>query len=502
MIPGYASDHPRNSDQVAIDGPVATLSSVIADRVTQPPLSIGIIGPPGTGKTFFIRRMQERILDLAGAARSSEQAGLNTKYCSRIVQINFRAWHYLGSSVAANLARQVFESLPIARPENGRSEKIMQELEAARLRRSDQTEDTQRFQDFINERVNESRNTNLEAIVRKDFEQLNALAYDPEGIGMERIVLYFDELDYCPPDRVMQVLEGLRLFFSLPLFVTVVAVDLRWLLLSIERQMPIIAPAEREEDPEAATHWSSTPWNYLEEIIQIPYVLPPMERAGYRRLIDNIVVSAMKDVSRVPEAAQYEGDAQPQTNSISVIPEIESASPVLEQEETNFIKALAPLIATPRQAIRMVNLYSVFRASLDRNQMAGLLGAEESQGEYQAVLLLFAVLTSFPILVVPLFKRVHQSDSDTGSWWKLVERLRPESGSDAPSNAVQSMMTPAEAVLWSRLCDQLEEVRNSKEAIGVDQLRPFRKWVIEVARFSIRTAHLVPRTADGGTKSN
>jgi hypothetical protein len=38
-------------------------------------------------------------------------------------------------------------------------------------------------------------------------------------------VLYIDDLDRCPPRRVVEVLTAMQLLLALPLFVVVVAVD-------------------------------------------------------------------------------------------------------------------------------------------------------------------------------------------------------------------------------------------------------------------------------------
>ncbi len=50
---------------------------------------------------------------------------------------------------------------------------------------------------------------------------------------LERIVLYIDDLDRCPPRRVVEVLEAVHLMLALDLFVVVVAVDARWLIRSL-----------------------------------------------------------------------------------------------------------------------------------------------------------------------------------------------------------------------------------------------------------------------------
>ena len=92
---------------------------------------------------------------------------------------------------------------------------------------------------------------------------------------LERIVLYIDDLDRCPPKRVVEVLEAVHLMLALELFVVVVAVDARWLVRSLEyhhRELFKIEEGHRES--------LATPIDYLDKIFQIPFVLlPPQPEA-------------------------------------------------------------------------------------------------------------------------------------------------------------------------------------------------------------------------------
>jgi len=111
---------------------------------------------------------------------------------------------------------------------------------------------------------------------------------------LERIVLYIDDLDRCPPRRVVEVLEAIHLMLALDLFVVVVAVDARWLIRSLQyhyRELfgagaaPVfIAPTGSPElDADAGP---ASPVDYLDKIFQIPYVLaspPPAALASYLR---------------------------------------------------------------------------------------------------------------------------------------------------------------------------------------------------------------------------
>ena len=78
----------------------------------------------------------------------------------------------------------------------------------------------------------------LVSLVREDLETLVTML-DPAtrptvGPPIDRIVLYIDDLDRCPPARVVEVLEAIHLLLAFPVFVVIVAVDSRWLLTSLE----------------------------------------------------------------------------------------------------------------------------------------------------------------------------------------------------------------------------------------------------------------------------
>jgi hypothetical protein len=136
------------------------------------------------------------------------------------------------------------------------------------------------------------------ALVRDDFQQLSALlraaaASDEPGDvpPIERIVLYIDDLDRCPEERVVEVLQAVHLILAFDLFVVVVGVDSRWLLHALQSQYAaFLRPAnELGMTREEVAHWATSPQNYLEKIFQIPFTLRPMDREGYKRLVGDLV---------------------------------------------------------------------------------------------------------------------------------------------------------------------------------------------------------------------
>ena len=160
---------------------------------------------------------------------------------------------------------------------------------------------------FVQERAaadDYRRHLGLVSLIRRDFDKLNTLMGEESDPPFDRIVLYIDDLDRCPPARVVEVLEAVHLLLALPLFVVVVAVDSRWLLRSLEIHYHALGqPAAAEADE----YWVATPQNYLEKIFQIPYAVRPMASTGYHCLVDAMLAT--------PAAPSVDGDTDVDADS-------------------------------------------------------------------------------------------------------------------------------------------------------------------------------------------
>ena len=98
-----------------------------------------------------------------------------------------------------------------------------------------------------------------------------------------RIVLYIDDLDRCPPDKVVEVLQACHLLLSFPLFVVVVAVDTRWVLQALLEEYegmlrPESIPVDQAGNDSLKFIGTATARDYLEKIFQIPYWVRSMQK--------------------------------------------------------------------------------------------------------------------------------------------------------------------------------------------------------------------------------
>src|ERR1700687_2100219 len=108
---GYQSDDPTGKDLLEIGKEVEDLASVLAARDVNPPLSLGLFGDWGSGKSFFMRQLESRINLLKDDARKAQG---DSAFCQDIVQITFNAWNYIDTDLWASLAAEIFEGLAAA----------------------------------------------------------------------------------------------------------------------------------------------------------------------------------------------------------------------------------------------------------------------------------------------------------------------------------------------------------------------------------------------------
>ncbi len=98
--------------------------------------------------------------------------------------------------------------------------------------------------------------------------------------GPARVVLYIDDLDRCPPDTVVEVLEAVQLLVKNPLFIAILAIDERYINRALAQHYKGVL--SRQGRPSAS--------DYLEKIIQIPYRVRPLGEPALRSYLQAQVV--------------------------------------------------------------------------------------------------------------------------------------------------------------------------------------------------------------------
>lgn len=123
ILPGFTSDRPmtEGKDALGIMPDVDALAGVICLEEARPPLSIGLFGDWGSGKSFFMEKMQARIAEIAKAEktrRKDVKDGNTTlsepgapRFVCDVVQVRFNAWHYADANLWASLTAEFFDQL-------------------------------------------------------------------------------------------------------------------------------------------------------------------------------------------------------------------------------------------------------------------------------------------------------------------------------------------------------------------------------------------------------
>jgi hypothetical protein len=79
------------------------LAAVIVDKATPMPLSVGLFGEWGAGKSYFMGMLRSEIDRLARSGQES--------YLHNVMQIGFNAWHYADTNLWASLGDEIFRQL-------------------------------------------------------------------------------------------------------------------------------------------------------------------------------------------------------------------------------------------------------------------------------------------------------------------------------------------------------------------------------------------------------
>ncbi|MEP7023525.1 MAG: P-loop NTPase fold protein, partial [Actinomycetota bacterium] len=400
-----------------------------------------------------------------------------------------------------------------AREQDAGQEIVQRERELAKLR-----DKGLQLQEFVRERAASSDYRDRLGVisqVRRDFEHLVALvpgsrpaaaeqvvavaaAVAEQVPNVDRIVLYVDDLDRCPHQKVVEVLQAVHLLLAFKLFVVVVGVDSRWLERSLEAHYQDLL---------------DEPGSYLEKIFQIPFILQRMTPARYRDLVEGLAPAVAEpaepeptgphsadalrrttdssqaqdgshamDVSQEPNVSQGANvseepgpdpgpgpDPTPRPDPVPEPAPARAVLPPLPRPEALVITGaerallgdLGGIVPTPRAAKRLVNIYRMLRVSVPEDELEAFRPG--GGDEYQAVVLLLAILVGRPAEAGDIFAALRAASDDTDVWQVL-------GGFDDAAAA-------------------LAAVRRQLTVTGAG---PYRRWVPRVARFSFRLGAVPP----------
>jgi hypothetical protein len=261
---------------------------------------------------------------------------------------------------------------------------------------------TEALYSFIEKRSNSEdykKYLGIVSIIRKDFEILSSLflEHNNENVvaeefrqkfdkPLERIILYVDDLDRCPEDRVVEVLEAVNLLMAFPLFIVVVGVDPRWVKNALIKKYQLQFAGYINGDKISKETEIIEASNYLEKIFQIPFHLKEATDKSVKHMLKTLSepkYNAQESDSEVESLSSSENDnirsdstnitfdnksitftqneKQANTSSEPTINVLEHL--ILTEIEIKLMQDLSEIIGNnPRAIKRFVNIYQIVRA--------------------------------------------------------------------------------------------------------------------------------------------
>jgi hypothetical protein len=123
---------------------------------------------------------------------------------------------------------------------------------------------------------------------------------EPASGDTRRIVVFVDDLDRCLPDRALELLEHMKLFFDIEGFVFVAGIDQAVIARAVEhRYRSALGESVEPGQPHRANgdraHGSTDPAgarsfgrDYLKKIFQVSFPLPPIDETYLVHLLDEL----------------------------------------------------------------------------------------------------------------------------------------------------------------------------------------------------------------------
>ncbi|MBN1137800.1 MAG: SUMF1/EgtB/PvdO family nonheme iron enzyme [Anaerolineae bacterium] len=424
-IPPILDDLPAQQDSLDFAPYVDALGDILLDEHTHTPLTMGIYGSWGSGKTSLMTMLRQRVSGQKADGRAADGSAPeddSQEAAPGHRTVWFNAWKYnqeeaLWRALLLLLLEDLGELLKQDQPEHKAGEPapetLMNTLREALYRDSSWSEKGERKVDWgqaltagaglafnlvvssvglglaaeamdaARKTVGEGEPVNqvsklLKAVRREELihyqAQLKSLEQFQENfrrlitilLGQRRrLVVFVDDLDRCLPEKAVQVLEAIKLFLDVPGCIFVLGLDDEAIEQAVQTRYQGKVKARE----------------YLEKIVQLPFILPPIEGEAMLQYV-NALAPALPD----PRCAQVfaEGlspnprQVKRTLNIFLLLARLVERRPALAETVTGV--RLAKLVAIQHAHPRLYELLRLRPGYLRDLEIFFRAGAEEGAG--------------------------------------------------------------------------------------------------------------------------
>jgi hypothetical protein len=391
-----ANDLVGGEDRLGFSHYIDAFVRLIKDKNTLPPLTIGIYGAWGSGKSF--------LMDKIAAALYPNQDGTSANRLKKIwrrlrpsprlwqsdtLVVRFEAWDYnAADKLWAGLVEQIFKTLEtelgwygllrfnlkrnLQRQWRALRAKLLPYsliaivigalvvgflltgqgrwavavggtttiiLLARQLFDLFSTSASQRIVDLF-AGADYKQDIGFMGRIRADLEDFTANLPDRPDYKM-KVVVFIDDLDRCDPKKAVEVLEAIKLLLELDRFIVFLALDAR-----------IITQAVEQHYGKVLTEAEITGYEYLDKIVQIPFSIPEPPPRDLRNYLGSLVGLNQAEIPPLELPAARKEPPQPAEFVAEAIEpnREETESPAIASAPVNHDAAATESPETPQPA--------------------------------------------------------------------------------------------------------------------------------------------------------
>jgi hypothetical protein len=302
-----------------------------------------------------------------------------------------------------------------------------------------------KFQKRIQDLLDDPKN-HLKPADKEKLALMQKATSAPELQHFKRIVLFIDDLDRCPPSKVVEVLQAVHLLLGFPLFIVFVAADVRWVNRALTKHYPDLLDNPLSDN--TRKEQGATAHDYLEKIFQIPYWVRPMNAGASIALLESRIRRVDKSLTppslppSLTDGTILAKNQDIEDSETSIKEELGLESTSQESDDFNhranrlsfsdveraFLSQLAPFAgSSPRRVLRFINTYRIIKISLSDDENAAL-----EQRYFRELLLQLAINTGAPE-VFGQWLDFLQQNANTSDMRKLLDNMRQQSWYSLPS---------------------------------------------------------------------
>lgn len=246
------------------------------NELITPPLVFGIHGKWGSGKTTFMNLIKSRIekekkfytVEINPWEYGNSQNFI-TIFVAKLYQEVKNKVRFLGDKSGMDFIKAIFTPL-----------KLTLDIKPIKAEYDFNKFSLDQQQDTINEYISEN------------FALKESISYilNHSFISSKKIVIFIDDLDRCSVDKVMEVIESIKLILNSNNCIFFLGCDINYLQSALSNKYESFIKFSKENNSDVLNFdLNDFSREYLEKIIQIPFYMPSIDGKAIKRYIESIL---------------------------------------------------------------------------------------------------------------------------------------------------------------------------------------------------------------------